>query len=331
MGVVSDITMDPVLEPSEKKRKFEEDPSTLDATAVHTLLSFISHETLIDLVKTEAAQSASLCRLLHEKADADPTNRKLFVRGLAWETTSEQLLEKFKEYGPVEEGTVCTDKSTGKSRGFGFVTFASVVGALEALKSETHDIAGRTAHVRLAKQGADGKGGGQEQHAPAAPMMHGGHMAPMAPMAAVSDDDVTARKLFVRGLSWETETAQLLEAFQSFGEIEEGTVCQDRATGKSKGFGFVTFKTRAGTLAALATPGKMIGDRMTQCKLASDGAPGKQQTPVFHQPQYGAQPMYGAPQYPPMPQYGQQPPPYDAAAAYGATPAAAPPQYGRGY
>ena len=37
-------------------------------------------------------------------------------------------------------------------------------------------------------------------------------MAPMAPMAAVSDDDVTARKLFVRGLSWETETAQLLEA-----------------------------------------------------------------------------------------------------------------------
>ena len=31
------------------------------------------------------------------QADADPTNRKLFVRGLAWETTSEQLLEKFKE------------------------------------------------------------------------------------------------------------------------------------------------------------------------------------------------------------------------------------------
>ena len=43
-------------------------------------------------------------------------------------------------------------------------------------------------------------------------MMHGGHGGHMAPMAAVNNDDVTARKLFVRGLSWETETAQLLEA-----------------------------------------------------------------------------------------------------------------------
>ena len=50
---IDKTTMDPVLEPTEKKRKFEEDPSTLDATAIHTLLSFISHETLIDLVKTE--------------------------------------------------------------------------------------------------------------------------------------------------------------------------------------------------------------------------------------------------------------------------------------
>jgi heterogeneous nuclear ribonucleoprotein A1/A3 len=324
------------LTPTEKKRKFEEGDGpdaapTLDAAAIHTLLRFISQETLLDVVKTEAAHSASLCRLLREKADEDATNRKLFVRGLAWETTSDQMMEVFLKYGPIEESIVCTDKGTGKSRGFGFVTFESVLGALEALKTEQHDIQGRTAYIRLAKEGADGKGTGQQQTANP-PMMHGSYGAPVAaPMApGVGDEDVTARKLFVRGLSWDTETAQLLEAFHQYGEIEEGTVCQDRATGKSKGFGFVTFKTRASTLAALATPGKMIGERMTQCKLASEGAPGKQQPQAVAaqpyggytaQPMYGA--MYGAPQYG-APQYNQQPPAYGAA-AYGAAP---PPAYG---
>lgn len=50
-----------------------------------------------------------------------------------------------------------------------------------------------------------------------------------------------ARKLFVGGLSWGTDQDTLLAAFQRYGCIE-AKVVTDRETGRSKGFGFVTFE-----------------------------------------------------------------------------------------
>ena len=49
------------------------------------------------------------------------------------------------------------------------------------------------------------------------------------------------KKLFVGGISWNTGDAELRQAFESFGEITEATVVTDRQTGRSRGFGFVTF------------------------------------------------------------------------------------------
>jgi cold-inducible RNA-binding protein len=49
------------------------------------------------------------------------------------------------------------------------------------------------------------------------------------------------KKLFVGGISWNTGDAELRQAFESFGEITEATVVADRQTGRSRGFGFVTF------------------------------------------------------------------------------------------
>lgn len=50
---------------------------------------------------------------------------KLFVGGLPWATTSEELKTLFSQYGTVDTASVVTDKMTGRSRGFGFVQFAS--------------------------------------------------------------------------------------------------------------------------------------------------------------------------------------------------------------
>ena len=49
---------------------------------------------------------------------------KIFVGGLAWETTDETLRAAFAECGSISESKVITDRETGRSRGFGFVTFA---------------------------------------------------------------------------------------------------------------------------------------------------------------------------------------------------------------
>jgi len=50
-------------------------------------------------------------------------------------------------------------------------------------------------------------------------------------------------KLFVGGLAWATTDASLRDAAERFGELEEVRVIMDRETGRSKGFGFVTFAT----------------------------------------------------------------------------------------
>jgi len=50
--------------------------------------------------------------------------KKLFVGGLSWDTTDEGLRKAFASHGEITEAKVITDRDTGRSRGFGFVTFA---------------------------------------------------------------------------------------------------------------------------------------------------------------------------------------------------------------
>lgn len=71
-------------------------------------------------------------------------HRKVFVRGLAWETTSEALKDAFSGFGDVEEGAVIYDKGTNKSKGFGFVTFVDMEGAQRAIEQQYVEIDVRT-------------------------------------------------------------------------------------------------------------------------------------------------------------------------------------------
>lgn len=53
--------------------------------------------------------------------------------------------------------------------------------------------------------------------------------------------DTTLTKVFVGGLAWETPTVEMRKYFEKFGEILEAVIITDKATGKSKGYGFVGF------------------------------------------------------------------------------------------
>ena len=59
---------------------------------------------------------------------------KLFVGSLSWNTTSEQLQDAFAVCGEVVEAKVITDRDTGRSRGFGFVTFSDAQDATKAIE-----------------------------------------------------------------------------------------------------------------------------------------------------------------------------------------------------
>ena len=78
--------------------------------------------------------------------------KKLFVGNLAWETTQEELQELFTQYGEVEEAIIITDKFSGRSKGFGFVTFTDDAAAEEAVAQlNEKEFKGRNVVVNEAK------------------------------------------------------------------------------------------------------------------------------------------------------------------------------------
>ncbi|KAF8398154.1 hypothetical protein HHK36_017080 [Tetracentron sinense] len=93
----------------------------------------------------------------------------------------------------------------------------------------------------------------------------------IARISQAAESESVHRKIFVHGLGWDATTETLVSVFKQYGEIEECNVVTDKVTGKSKGYGFVLFKTRAGARKALKEPQKKIGNRMTACQLSSFG------------------------------------------------------------
>lgn len=88
---------------------------------------------------------------------------------------------------------------------------------------------------------------------------------------ASAEVDQSMRKIFVHGLKWDTTSETLFLEFVKYGEIEDCRVIINKATGRSKGYGFVLFKTCRAARLALKEPHKLISGRMTSSQLASVG------------------------------------------------------------
>lgn len=87
--------------------------------------------------------------------------QKLFIGGLPFSTSSEELRELFTQVNGVQSASVVTDRDTGQSRGFGFVEMETAEGADEAVrKLNGTSLGGRTLKVEIAKPSAPRGGGG---------------------------------------------------------------------------------------------------------------------------------------------------------------------------
>ena len=87
--------------------------------------------------------------------------KKLFVGSLSWNTTETDLKEAFSRFGEISEVKVITHRDSGRSRGFGFITFdedPAADAAIEEMNGTTLD--GRTITVNVAtdKRGGGGRG-----------------------------------------------------------------------------------------------------------------------------------------------------------------------------
>lgn len=83
-----------------------------------------------------------------------------------------------------------------------------------------------------------------------------------------------SQKVFVGGLSWDTDNDSLRSAFEAFGEVSEATVVLDRDTGRSRGFGFVSYKDPEAAKNAIAEmDGRDLDGRSIRVNEANDRPP----------------------------------------------------------
>ena len=85
---------------------------------------------------------------------------KLFIGGLPWAVDDNRLREVFEQFGDITEAKVINDRVTGRSRGFGFVTFANPEDAESARSLDGQDLDGRPIRVDSANERSSGGGGG---------------------------------------------------------------------------------------------------------------------------------------------------------------------------
>ncbi|CAB1417300.1 unnamed protein product [Pleuronectes platessa] len=141
--------------------------------------------------------------------------RKLFIGGLSFETTEESLRTHFEQWGSLTDCVVMRDPSSKRSRGFGFVTYASTVEVDEAMKARPHKVDGRVVEPKRAVSREDSN-------------KPGAHM--------------TVKKIFVGGIKEDTEEYHIREHFEKYGKIECIDIMEERSTGKKRGFCFVSFE-----------------------------------------------------------------------------------------
>ncbi|GAB4846552.1 hypothetical protein Ancab_025557 [Ancistrocladus abbreviatus] len=242
-----------------KKRKLDQNGIDTDPTLELThedarkIIEPFSQEQLLDILQDAVVSHPDVLDAVRSIADRDLAQRKLFIRGLGWETTSESLRSLFAVFGDLEEAVVILDKITGKSKGYGFVTYKHIDGAVLALKEPSKKIDGRVAVAQLASAGHSG-----------GPISNSGMTV-----------DVSLRKIYVGNVPYDMPAEMLLSHFAAYGEIEEGPLGFDKQTGKSKGFALFVYKTAEAANAALIEPNKVIEGRQLLCKLAIEGKKGK--------------------------------------------------------
>ncbi|KAJ7549915.1 hypothetical protein O6H91_07G074900 [Diphasiastrum complanatum] len=228
-----------------KKRKSDENGSPeVSKEDMQALLETLSKEQIVDLLQDAALRHSDVLKDVRKAADEDPTPRKIFVRGLGWDTKGEAMKKVFAKYGEVEEAVVVTDRKTQKGRGYGFVTFAHVDSAIRALKDPNKTVEGRVTSCNPASQGTE--------------------------HAKVPPEDVTHRKIYVSNVPEEMTADKLHKFFAQYGEIAEGPLGFHKS-GKSKGYSLIIYKTLDGAKQALQDPLKNLDGHRLRCKLAEGG------------------------------------------------------------
>ncbi|KAK9119822.1 hypothetical protein Scep_017915 [Stephania cephalantha] len=137
---------------------------------------------------------------------------KIFVGGLAKETTPVQFTKHFGKYGEITDSVIMKDRRSGQPRGFGFITYADP-SVVDKVIQDDHIINGKQVEIkRTIPKGA-----------------------------SMNSKDFKTKKIFVGGIPTTLGEGEFKEFFSKFGEVKEHMIMRDHASSRSRGFGFITF------------------------------------------------------------------------------------------
>lgn len=139
-------------------------------------------------------------------------NRKLVVLGIPWHVNTEGLKQYMSKYGSLDDVVVMKDRKSGRSRGFGYVTFSSAESAEKALASK-HILHERLLEVKVATPKEDMK---------------------------VPAKKIT--RIFVARIPHKVSEEAFKEYFESFGVITDLYMPKDQGAKTHRGIGFITFE-----------------------------------------------------------------------------------------
>nr|XP_027066498.1 33 kDa ribonucleoprotein, chloroplastic-like [Coffea arabica] len=179
--------------------------------------------------------------------------RRLYVGNLPYAMTSSQLADIFAEAGRVASVEIVYDRVTDRSRGFAFVTMGSFEEAKEAIRLFDGSFGGRTAKVNF----------------PEVP--RGGEREVMESKIRSSNQGFvdSPHKIYAGNLSWGLTSQGLREAVQDQPGFLSAKVVYDRDTGRSRGFGFISFASAEEVDSALeAMNGVEVEGRPLRLNLA---------------------------------------------------------------
>jgi len=137
-------------------------------------------------------------------------DKKIFVGGLAWETTADSLRKHFSQFGDVLDIDIKTDPVTRKPRGFGFILFATGDGVSNVLSHTDHKVDGKSIDPK--------------------------------PAVALKRPE-KKKKLFIGGIGSDLKDEDIRNYFSEFGTVTDTEFPEDKNTKRRLGFAFVTYET----------------------------------------------------------------------------------------
>ncbi|XP_064475070.1 heterogeneous nuclear ribonucleoprotein 27C-like isoform X2 [Ornithodoros turicata] len=180
----------------------------------------------------------------------DPEEQgKIFVGGLSWETTEDGLREYFSQFGDVVDCVVMCSKETGRSRGFGFVTFRDPSCVTLALAGGPHLLDGRSIDPKACNPRSISNG------------------------PARMDNSKGAKKgnpckVFLGGLPAAVTEEELCQFFSEYGKVVEVVIMFDHEQQRSRGFGFLVFEGEDAVSKLTQQRFVQIKDKQVECKRA---------------------------------------------------------------